>query len=199
MNIQIRYKHAKISGALKNYLQEKLDRFEKLIPKNTMIEIELRGEPRQKKGRNKVLNYTVNIPGEKTIHIAKASYDFRSVIDIASDKLEKKLTRYHNKKAKRTKQDSIVKRTLKAAGYIPQIPKILFKRPKKEPKIVYKNEYSGKAIYPETAIEKFNNSKEQFIIFRNIENNKVCIVTKEKRKTVIYTIVSWAFSVIFSL
>ncbi len=190
MNIQIRYKKAKVSATLKSYLQEKLGRFEKLIPKNTMIEIELRGEPRQKKGKNKVMNYTVDIPGEKTIHIGKSSYDFRSVIDIASDKLEKKLTRFHNKKSKKNKQDSIVKRTLKAAGYIPQIPKMLFKRQKKEIKITYKNEYSGKPIYPESAIEKFNNSKSQFVLFRNIENNKVCIVTKEKRKVVIYTIVS---------
>jgi ribosomal subunit interface protein len=186
MNIQTRFKKAKISPSLKSYLQEKTDKFEKFLPKDAVLEIELRSETRSKKGKNKVMNLTVDIPGEKVIHVAKASYDFRSIIDITTGKLLKILERKHSKRIRYEKRGSLLSNAINVAGFI---PKMFSKRIKAEQKLTRKNLYSGKAIYPEQAIEVFKNQKEPFILFKNIENNKISIVSKNKNKTIIYTII----------
>jgi len=186
MNIQIRYKKAKVSADLKKYLAEKVEKFEKIMPKNTVFEVELRSETRSKKGKNKVINFTVDIPGEKIIHIGKAAVDFRSAIDIAQEKLEKALSKWHNRKVKKSNKRD---RSINAKEILTFIPNLFIKK-QKDDQTKFKNLYSGKPIYVEDAINKFNNQKEPFLIFKNIENGKISIISKNKNKIIIYTIVS---------
>jgi len=183
MIIKYRFRKAKISSNLKQYLEEKVKKLEKIVPKSTIFDIELRSETRSKKGKNKIINITVDIPGEKVIHISKASIDFKAAVDISQEMLEKVLTRWHKKKTGKRKRDRIINMTKKMVFWVPE--KIVsIAKPYKE-KIKTKRLFISHSIFKDEAIDEFKNSKEPFLIFENSQTHKLNLIFKKNSKNII--------------
>ena len=185
MKFIITVRRTKVIPRVKNYAISKINKFDKLLPNNSICDIEFRGEPKSRSGRNKVINVNLDIPGTKMIHLAKAGYSFEEAVDLVQLRLGKIIKKWRRKKLGLRKRDKIYAATKKMILWFPE--KITIPRFSKKSK----ENLSGKTIRlpkPMTESEaveqvKLIQDKDNILIFRNIESNQISVILKKKNKS----------------
>ena len=167
MNIKIVGKDVKVTQAINDYVTKKMERIEKYFGDEGEVLVTIRTEKNEQIAEMHVTVKTT------TYRAVTAHKDLYASIDKDIDILEGQIRKYKTKREKQTKTDSI---------------KLAMQEEKHENKI--ENEiikelyYDIKPLSPEDAILKLQEKPEnRFLVFVNIETNKVNVIYRLKDNT----------------
>ena len=163
MKIKITGKELKITEAINNYVEKKLDRIDKYF-ENAEAEVTLKTEKNAQ-----IAEIYVLANGEKYRAVAE-NKDMYASIDKDIDILEGQIRKTKTKKEKNMK-DASIKNIEVSVGTIAEI----------KDQIVKTSYYEIKPITPEDAVLKLKeNPTHNFLIFINVETGKVNAIHKLK-------------------
>jgi putative sigma-54 modulation protein len=100
MRLEVKGRNVEVNDSIRRYAEEKLERIEKQLPEPTQIEVELTLETNPSISADHVAEATVWTKGS-TLRAREASNAFETSIDQLSDKLERQVKRYREKRSRR--------------------------------------------------------------------------------------------------
>jgi ribosome hibernation promoting factor len=103
MRLQIKGKNVEISDAIRTYAEEKLGKLERQLADPTIVELELAVERNPSIADKIVAEGTIWTKGP-TLRAKERSTDMRASIDLLTDKLERQVTRYREKRRGRHRE-----------------------------------------------------------------------------------------------
>ena len=159
MNISITAKNTELTDALRNFAEKKLGRLNKLSTRIIGIDVVLSVE-----GYRQIADVKINVAG-KIIKAKEMSNDMYSSIDLVYDSAEKQLKKFKEKlqeKGKNSKGNKVTE------------------APSDNETLIVREEFIPKPLTIEEAIMKLDDKNNQFVVFNNAENGKVCVVYKKK-------------------
>ncbi|MCX7858281.1 MAG: ribosome-associated translation inhibitor RaiA [Deltaproteobacteria bacterium] len=159
MEISISFRHMEPSEYLKNYVEEKLKRLERYAETPLEAHVVLSSE---RKYLNRV-DVMLNLNGI-VINAQEVMDDMRAAIDKILDKLERRLKRYREKIRKIRE-----KRKIEVSG-----------QEEETRKLVIRKNINLKPMDVEEAILQLEASGNNFLVFRDSENDNICVLYKRK-------------------
>ena len=103
MRLQVKGKNVEISDAIRSYAEEKLGKLERQLADPTQVELELAVERNPSIADKIVAEATIWTKGP-TLRAKERSTDMRASIDLLTDKLERQVTRYREKRRGRHRE-----------------------------------------------------------------------------------------------
>ena len=170
MNVTITGRKIDITSALKTRIQKKLGRLNRFDDNILDTSIILAVEKNRQ-----IAEIKVNVNGA-TIWGKESSIDMYAAVDLVIDKIIRQLRKNRDKLKKRKKeprksvQDILIK----------QAPSEGKEEESFIRKIIPSNKYWIEPMFPDDAAFQLEESKENFVVFFNAENNKLNIIFKRK-------------------
>src|SRR5919197_360894 len=168
MRLQVKGKNLDVSDSIRSYAEDKLRKLERQLADPTQIELELSVERNPSISANNVAEATIWTKGP-TLRAREASADMRASIDQLVDKLERQVTRYRQKRRRRTARDN--GSTLQAAAVPAE---------ETEPVIVKTKQFAIKPMSPEEAVLQLELIGHDFFVFQNAETGEVNVVYRRR-------------------
>ena len=163
MEIKVLGKEIKVTEAINNYVERKLDRIDKYFEESN-AEVTLRSEKNEQ-----IAEVVVNANGE-SYRAAAEEKDLYASIDKIIDILEGQIRKVKTKKEKMMKE-----------GSLKEMNQTVSERKEIVNEILKYGYYEIKPLAPEDAmLELQAKPTHSFLPFINLENNKVCVIYKLK-------------------
>ena len=168
MRLQGKGKNLDVSDSMRSYAEDKLRKLERQLADPTQIELELSVERNPSISANHVAEATIWTKGP-TLRAREASADMRASIDQLVDKLERQVTRYRQKRRRRTGRDN-------GTNLGAQPPR----NEGSEPAIVKTKQFPVKPMSPEEAVLQLELVGHDFFVFENAETGEVNVVYRRR-------------------
>jgi putative sigma-54 modulation protein len=168
MRLQVKGKNLDVSDSIRSYAEEKLRKLERQLADPTQIELELSVERNPSISANHVAEATIWTKGP-TLRAREASADMRASIDQLVDKLERQVTRYRQKRRRRTGRDNGANLAAQPPSYAAS-----------EPAIVKTKQFPVKPMSPEEAVLQLELVGHDFFVFENAETGEVNVVYRRR-------------------
>lgn len=167
MNIKITGKNIEVTGAMREYIEKRLERLEKFASEHTDINVVCSVEREEQIAEIQVST------GSEFIRVEERNADFYASVDLALDKAERQLRKEKEKRTDK-KQNVSLKNTFETS-----MP--MHVEPKEEvTNTVY---YDVKPLSIEDAKLKLGESEDLFITFVNSETSEVNVLYKRANGT----------------
>jgi putative sigma-54 modulation protein len=169
MRLQVKGKNVEVSEAIRTYAEEKLSRLERQLADPTRVELELAVEKNPSIADNHVAEATIWTKGP-VLRAREASTDMRASIDLLTDKLERQVTRYRQKR----------RRNHRSNGNAPEasVPAALGED--QGALIVKTKQFVLRPMTPEEAVLELELVGHDFFLFRNIESVEINVVYRRR-------------------
>jgi putative sigma-54 modulation protein len=167
MRLQVKGKNLDVSDSIRSYAEEKLRKLDRQLADPTQIELELSVERNPSISANHIAEATIWTKGP-TLRAREASADMRASIDQLVDKLERQVTRYRQKRRRRSARDNgsaVQPAALQAAS---------------EPVIVKTKQFAIKPMSPEEAVLQLELIGHDFFVFQDAESGEVNVVYRRR-------------------
>jgi putative sigma-54 modulation protein len=164
MRLQVKGKNLDVSDSMRSYAEDKLRKLERQLADPTQIELELSIERNPSISANHVAEATIWTKGP-TLRAREASADMRASIDQLVDKLERQVTRYRQKRRRRSGRDNGTN-----LGTGPP------SNERSEPAIVKTKQFPVKPMSAEEAVLQLELVGHDFFVFENAETGEVNVV-----------------------
>src|ERR671935_2313548 len=168
MRLQVKGKNLDVSDSIRSYAEEKLKKLERQLADPTQIELELSVERNPSISANNVAEATIWTKGP-TLRAREASADMRASIDQLVDKLERQVTRYRQKRRRRTGRDN--------GSNLGTGPP---SNEGSEPTIVKTKQFAVKPMNPEEAVLQLELVGHDFFVFENAESGEINVVYRRR-------------------
>ena len=168
MRLQVKGKNLDVSDSIRSYAEDKLRKLERQLADPTQIELELSVERNPSISANHVAEATIWTKGP-TLRAREASADMRASIDQLVDKLERQVTRYRQKRRRRTGRDN--GSNLGTGPPSNEGP---------EPAIVKTKQFAVKPMTPEEAVLQLELVGHDFFVFENDDSGDVNVVYRRR-------------------
>lgn len=167
MKFVISGKNMEITDGLRTAVEEKLSKLERYFTQDTTVTVTLSVE----KERQKI---EVTIPVKGTIiRSEQVSNDMYTSIDMAQEVIERQLRRYKTKLTDRYQSGGGFQKAYLEKDYDEE----------DEVKIRRSKKFDIKPMYPEDACVQMELLGHSFYVFRNAEDEQICVVYKRKGGT----------------
>jgi putative sigma-54 modulation protein len=100
MRLEVKGRNVEVNDSIRGYAEEKFDRIARQLPEETQIEVELALETNPSISEDHIAEATVWTKGS-TLRVRETSNTFETSIDQLSDKLERQVKRYREKRSRR--------------------------------------------------------------------------------------------------
>ena len=167
MRFTISGKNIEVTDGLRSAVTDKLGKLERYFTPETEIIVTMSVEKERQK-----IEVTIPVKGN-IIRSEQVSNDMYVSIDLVEEVIERQLRKYKNK---------IVQREQGAGSFRQEfIEKEV--EDEEEIKIIRTKHFGIKPMYPEDACVQMELLGHNFFVFRNAENDEVCVVYKRKGNT----------------
>lgn len=156
-----------VTEGLRSAIQEKLGKLEKYFTPDTEVQVTLSVE----KDRQKI-EVTIPVKGS-IIRSEQVSNDMYVSIDLVEEIIERQLKKYKNKIVDKKHGVSNFRQEFIDKEY----------EDNDEVKIIRTKKFGIKPMYPDDACVQMELLGHNFFVFRNAENDEVCVVYKRKGNT----------------
>jgi putative sigma-54 modulation protein len=167
MRLQVKGKNVEVSEAIRTYAEEKLGRLERQLADPTRVELELAVERNPSIADNHVAEATIWTKGP-VLRAKEASTDMRASIDLLTDKLERQVSRYREKRRRRGRRNGngqgVPVPTTEEVGSM----------------IVKTKQFTMQPLSAEDAILQLELVGHDFFVFRNEETGDVNVVYRRR-------------------
>jgi putative sigma-54 modulation protein len=170
MRLEVKGRNVEINDSIRRYAEEKLERIEKQLPEPTQIEVELTLETNPSIAEGHIAEATVWTKGS-TLRARESSSAFETSIDLLSDKLERQVKRYREKRSRR-------ETGRRANGQLPDEPS--FSGEQLNRMIVKSKQFELQPLTPEEAAVELELIGHDFFVFTNTDTGKTNVVYRRR-------------------
>jgi putative sigma-54 modulation protein len=170
MRLQVKGKNVEVSEAIRTYAEEKLGRLDRQLADPTRVELELTVEKNPSIADSHVAEATIWTKGP-VLRAKEASTDMRASIDLLTDKLERQVTRYREKRQQRNHR---------ANGDVPEPSVPIALDEVNGPLIVKTKQFALRPMTPEEAVLELELVGHDFFVFRNGETDEINVVYRRQ-------------------
>jgi putative sigma-54 modulation protein len=171
MRLEVTGRNVEVSDALRSYAEEKLERIERQLPEApTQIEVELTLETNPSIAADHVAEVTVWTKGT-TLRARERSSAFETSIDQLSEKLERQVKRYREKRSRR-------ETGRRANGKRP--PEPTFSGEQLERMIVKSKRFDLQPLTPDEAAVELELIGHDFFVFQNVDTGRTNVVYRRR-------------------
>lgn len=167
MRLQVKGKNVEVSDALREYAERKLGKLAKQLADPTQVELELSVEGNPSIAHDHVAEATIWTKGP-VLRAREASADMKASIDLLSEKLERQVKRYRQKRRHEHERHN------NRAVPVTAAPE------EEEPVIVKTKQFILNPLTPEEAIEQLELIGHDFFVFRNADSGEINVVYKRR-------------------
>jgi putative sigma-54 modulation protein len=171
MRLEVKGRNVEVNDSLRRYAEEKLDRLERQLPEATQVELELALETNPSISNDHVAEATVWTKGS-TLRVRETSTAFESSIDQLSDKLERQVKRYREKRSRRE--------TGRRANGVLRGEEPTFSGEQLEAMIVKSKEFDLQPLTPDEAAMEMELIGHDFFVFINAETGLTNVVYRRR-------------------
>ena len=171
MRLQVKGKNVEISDAIRTYAEEKLGKLGKQLADPTMVELELAVERNPSIADKIVAEATIWTKGP-TLRAKERSNDMRASIDLLTDKLERQVTRYREKRRRRHHHGSDG-HGVETTAHIPTDEE-------GGPVIVKTKQFTMQPMSAEEAVLQLELVGHDFFVFRHEETGEINVVYRRQ-------------------
>jgi len=162
----IRGNKIEVTDSIKDYLKEKLSKLEKYFEdESSEIKAVISA-----KGKEQKIEITI-WSGKYNIRVEEIHSDLYAAIDLIIDKIERQIKKYKTKIMSKRAKELIATEDIYLEDAFEETEEI---------KVVRRKELFLKPIDEEEAITQMELLGHTFFVFKNVENNKVCVVYERK-------------------
>ena len=178
MRLQVKGKNVEVSDAIRTYAEEKLGRLERQLADPTRVELELAVEKNPSIADNHVAEATIWTKGP-VLRAREASTDMRASIDLLTDKLERQVIRYREKRRLAPRRDGA------AHKHNGDIPDLVMPEPDTgdAPLVSKTKRFTMIPMGPEEAALQLELVGHDFFVFRNDRTREINVVYRRKDDT----------------
>ncbi|MEZ4523699.1 MAG: ribosome-associated translation inhibitor RaiA [Thermomicrobiales bacterium] len=105
-DVRIHVQGSDNADTVADYIQERVDRLERFNERVTVSKFELRAVQHRTGGKQWVAQFTVQTPG-RILRSEMRDHDQHHAVDVAVEKMRKQIRRFHTRKVKRSRRDSV--------------------------------------------------------------------------------------------
>ncbi|HZQ64854.1 MAG TPA: ribosome-associated translation inhibitor RaiA [Gaiellaceae bacterium] len=171
MRLQVKGKNVEVNDSLRDYAELKFRKLEKQLHDLTRVELELAVEKNPSIAASHVAEATVFTKGP-VLRARESASDPRASIDQLTEKLERQVVRYREKRRRRADR-----RNGAAPAAAPS------NQHEEEPLIVKTKQFVFSSMTPEEAVEAMELVGHDFFVFRNDESAEVNVVYRRRDGT----------------
>ena len=177
MRLQVKGKNVEVSEAMRTYAEEKLGRLDRQLADPTRVELELAVEKNPSIAANHVAEATVWTKGP-VLRAKEASTDMRASIDLLVDKLERQVSRYREKRQRRSHRSGDVHRN--GVGHSSEAGNYRKTNEEGGPVIVKTKQFALNPMSAEEAVLQLELVGHDFFVFRNEESDQINVVYRRR-------------------
>jgi putative sigma-54 modulation protein len=170
MRLEVKGRNVEVSDSIRSYAADKLDRLERQLPAATQVEVELALETNPSIAADHVAEATVWTKGS-TLRVRESSSAFETSIDLISDKLERQVKRYREKRSRR-------ETGRRANGAVRSEPS--FSGEQLDRMIVKSKQFDLQPLTPEEAAVELELIGHDFFVFTNVDTGKTNVVYRRR-------------------
>ena len=170
MRLEVKGRNVEVNDSIRRYAEEKLDRIERQLPDETQVEVELTLETNPSISADHIAEATVWTKGS-TLRARESSNAFETSIDQLSDKLERQVKRYREKRSRR-------ETGRRANGYLPDEPS--FSGEQLDRMIVKSKQFDLQPLTPEEAAVELELIGHDFFVFTNAETGLTNVIYRRR-------------------
>ncbi len=170
MRLQVKGRNVEVTDSIRVYAEEKLGRLERQLPETTQIEVELQLEQNPSIADDHVAECTIWTKGS-TLRVRETSSAFETAIDEISDKLERQVKRYREKRSRR----ETGRRANGAARSEPS-----FSGEQLDRMIVRSKQFELQPLTPEEATVELELIGHDFFVFVNVDTGRTNVVYRRR-------------------
>ena len=170
MRLEVKGRNVEINDSIRRYAEEKLERIEKQLPEPTQIEVELTLETNPSIAEDHIAEATVWTKGS-TLRVRESSSAFETSIDLLSDKLERQVKKYREKRSRR-------ETGRRANGQLSDEPS--FSGEQLDRMIVKSKQFELQPLTPDEAAVELELIGHDFFVFTNTETGKTNVVYRRR-------------------
>jgi ribosome hibernation promoting factor len=160
MQLQVKGKNVEVTQAIHDYAERKLGKLAKQLTGPTRVELELAVERNPSIAANHVAEATIWTKGP-VLRARESSADMKASIDLLTDKLERQVKRYRQKRRHEHERHS---------NSSPAV------RSEEAPVIVKSKQFTLNPLTPEEAVAQLELVGHDFYVFRNEESGEINVV-----------------------
>lgn len=170
MRLSVKGRNVEVSDAVRRYAEEKLEKLARQLADPTQVEVELAMETNPSIARNHVAEATIWTKGP-TLRAREAGAGFEAAIDELTDKLERQVKRYREKRSRR----EAARRT---NGTPPAAPD--FSADQLERMIVKSKSFDLQPLTPDEAALQLELVGHDFFVFENADSGATSVVYRRR-------------------
>jgi putative sigma-54 modulation protein len=170
MRLQVKGKNVEVSESIRLYAEEKLLKLDRQLHELTQVELELRVEKNPSISANQVAEATIWTKGP-TLHAREASADMKASIDQLTEKLQRQVKHYRDKRRRRQGRGNSIQ-----PGGPMSIPE-----EEESPRIVKSKQFSVKPMSAEEAALQLELVGHDFFVFRSDASGEVNVIYRRRR------------------
>ena len=170
MRLEVKGRNVEVSDSIRSYAEDKLDRLERQLPAATQVEVELALETNPSIAADHVAEATVWTKGS-TLRVKESSAAFETSIDLISDKLERQVKRYREKRSRR-------ETGRRANGVAPSEPS--FSGEQLDRMIVKSKQFDLQPLTPDEAAVELELIGHDFFVFVNVDTGRTNVVYRRR-------------------
>ena len=170
MRLEVKGRNVEVNDSIRRYAEEKLDRVERQLPEETQIEVELTLETNPSIAEDHIAEATVWTKGS-TLRVRESSSAFETSIDLLSDKLERQVKKYREKRSRR-------ETGRRANGQLSDEPS--FSGEQLDRMIVKSKQFELQPLTPDEAAVELELIGHDFFVFTNTDTGKTNVVYRRR-------------------
>jgi ribosome hibernation promoting factor len=176
MRLQVKGKNVEVSEAIRSYAEEKLGKLERQLADPTRVELELAVEKNPSIADKIVAEATIWTKGP-TLRAKERSTDMRASIDLLTDKLERQVTRYREK---RRRHGHHVAAARNGDGQIVESGVPITTDEEGGPVIVKTKQFTIHPMSAEEAVLQLELIGHDFFVFRHEDTGEINVVYRRR-------------------
>jgi putative sigma-54 modulation protein len=174
VRVQVRGRNIEVTDALRSHAERRLGRLGSLLPEGTRLELELLVEANPSVADGHVAEATAWTAGP-VLRARAGSSDIYASIDLAADRLERRVRRYRERRHRGRPHHATPRGTVPLPGLLPEV-----EDDDDGPAIVKVKRFALKPMAPEEAVLQLELVDHAFFVFEHAETGEVNVVYRRR-------------------
>lgn len=177
MDVQIKTQNVRLTDHLRDYVENRVSKLERVHERPTDVKMEIRSEKPRSGGEQFIAQFTIAMRG--TILRAEVrNHDQHAAIDQAVDKMERQIRRYRDRKIDRTRRRAVGLSEL--AVEQAELEAAIPIGEDGDGAVVRTKRFALQPMDPEEAIEQLELLGHDFFVYFNPDSNQVNVLYRRK-------------------